>query len=65
MHTRDILFSGGSMSDEPDEKTRAHLEAMGFELINGRWQGGGFIATVKGQTIVIKRTPKPRLVVNK
>jgi hypothetical protein len=53
------------MTDEPDEKTRAHLEAMGFELINGRWQGGDFIATVKGQTIDIKRRPRPRLVVSK
>jgi hypothetical protein len=57
-------MEGGTMK-EPDDKTRAHLEAMGFELINGRWQGGGFIATVKGQVIDIKRTPRPRLVVSK
>jgi hypothetical protein len=65
MHTRDIYFREAAMTDEPDEKTRAHLEAMGFELINGRWQGGDFIATVKGQTIDIKRRPRPRLVVSK
>jgi hypothetical protein len=53
------------MTDEPDDKTRAFLIAMGFEMIGDRWQGGDFIATVKGQEIDIKRRPRPRLVVNK
>jgi hypothetical protein len=58
-------LEGGAMTDEPDDKTRAFLEAMGFERAGNRWQGGDFIATVKGQEIDIKRRPRPRLVVSK